>query len=459
MKKILIIDDDASLCYGMKRVLSGEYSVSTASSSEEAFEYLNRASFSLILLDYRLGSENGLEVLEKIKGLAHSPPVIMLTAFGTSNTVLDSFKLGAVDFLVKPVDYEELTACIEKYAQPEKAFCGEDALNLDDITDADNAFVGSSRKIRDVFKLIATVANSNTPVFITGESGTGKELIAGLIHERSHRRDKPFVVINCAAIPRELLESELFGYIKGAFTGAHQDRTGKFEAAHTGTLFLDEIGELPVELQSKMLRVLQNGAIEKLGSNKPVHVDVRIVSATNRNIDELIAKGEFRPDLFYRLNVVDIKLPPLRERKDDIPQLAAFFTAKYAREAEKSICCIDREVVDVFSAYPWPGNIREMQNVIKKAVILSSSNRITESDIQLTGQKTEQNGETVSALSDYLFAKFPSDTLNRSVEELEKILIEKSLLKNSNHLTHTAEELGITRVTLNAKMKKYGINI
>ncbi|QAR32639.1 sigma-54-dependent Fis family transcriptional regulator [Geovibrio thiophilus] len=459
MKKILIIDDDTSLCYGMKRVLSGRYSVSTVSSSEEAFEHLGNGSFSLILLDYRLGSENGLEVLEKIKELSRTVPVVMLTAFGTSDTVLDSFKLGAADFLVKPVDYEELTDCIEKYARPEKISCGEDALPVEELGETGSAFVGSSRKIRDVFKLIATVANSNTPVFITGESGTGKELIAGLVHERSHRRDKPFVVINCAAIPRELLESELFGYVKGAFTGAHQDRTGKFEAAHTGTLFLDEIGELPVELQSKMLRVLQNGTIERLGSNKSVHVDVRIVSATNRNIAELIAAGEFRSDLFYRLNVVDIKLPPLRERTDDIPPLAAFFAAKYSLEAGKSICCIDREVVDIFRAYSWPGNIREMQNVIKKAVILSSSNRITESDIQLAGQEAEKPESSSAAVWEYFFAKFPSDTLNSSVEELEKILIEKSLLKNSNHLTHTAEELGITRVTLNAKMKKYGINI
>ncbi|MGE4496453.1 MAG: sigma-54-dependent transcriptional regulator [Deferribacterales bacterium] len=459
MKKILIIDDDTSLCYGMKRVLSGRYSVSTASGSDEAFSHLGGENFSLILLDYRLGSENGLEVLEKIKEISPSVPVVMLTAFGTSDTVLDSFKLGAADFLVKPVDYEELTVCIEKYARPEKISCGEDALAVEETDEKGSAFVGSSRKIRDVFKLIATVANSNTPVFITGESGTGKELIAGLVHERSHRRDKPFVVINCAAIPRELLESELFGYVKGAFTGAHQDRIGKFEAAHTGTLFLDEIGELPVELQSKMLRVLQNGTIEKLGSNKPVHVDVRIVSATNRNIAELIGAGEFRTDLFYRLNVVDIKLPPLRERTDDIPPLAVFFTAKYAREAGKSICCIDREVVDIFRSYPWPGNIREMQNVIKKAVILSSSNRITESDIQLAEHTAEKSVNSATVLWEYFFAKFPSDTLNRSVEELEKTLIEKSLLKNSNHLSHTAEELGITRVTLNAKMKKYGISI
>ncbi|BAI80914.1 two-component, sigma54 specific, transcriptional regulator [Deferribacter desulfuricans SSM1] len=453
--RVLIIDDDSALCYGLKRLLSDSFDVHTALNGSDALDLVKKNKFNIIFLDYKLGEENGLEVLKAIKKIDANVPVVMMTAYGTSNLVLDSIKLGAVEYIVKPVEPEYIVEIATKIARIDnQEYCPENALKLDYESFSDEIFIGSSKAIRDIMVMVAGVAETNYPVLVTGESGTGKELIVKIIHKYSDRKEKPFIPINCAAIPEELLESELFGYEKGAFTGADKSKMGKFEIADGGTLFLDEIGDMPLDLQAKLLRVLQDGAIERLGSNKLKKVNVRIVAATNKDLKELIQKGLFREDLYYRLNVVNINLPPLRERKEDIKDLAVYFTIKYSKELNKSICCIEDEVFNILLEYDWPGNVRELENVIRKAVLITKDNLIKPEDIKI--DKIKSNNVYVT---EYFFNKYKDNLLVKSVEEIEARLIKRALKMNGYNLSKTAEILGISRVTLNAKLKKYEIKI
>ncbi|MGA1863271.1 sigma-54 dependent transcriptional regulator [Deferribacter thermophilus] len=452
---VLIVDDDSSLCYGLKRLLSENFEVHTALNGTDAIDLLKKNKFNIIFLDYKLGEENGLDVLRSIKSIDQEVPVVMMTAYGKNNVVLESIKLGAIEYIVKPVEPEYIIQIVNKFAQiRDHEICPKNSSKLDFDSFNDELFIGSSKSVRDVMIMVAGVAETNYPVLVTGESGTGKELIVKLIHKYGNRKDKPFIPINCAAIPEELLESELFGYEKGAFTGADKSKMGKFEIADGGTLFLDEIGDMPLDLQAKLLRVLQDGAIERLGSNKLKKVDVRIVAATNKDLKDLIQKGQFREDLYYRLNVVNINLPPLRERKDDIKELTIYFTIKYSKELNKNICCIEDEVFDILQEYDWPGNVRELENVIRKAVLITKDNHIKPEDIKIDKIKSYN-----VYVTEYFFNKYKDNLLVKSVEEIEARLIKRALKMNNYNLSKTAEILGISRVTLNAKLKKYNLEV
>lgn len=458
MKKIMIIDDDTNLCYSLSRSLSKKYNVITVQQARDAYNHLiDNPDYQLIILDLRLGKENGLHVLERIKKDFPNIPVVMLTAHSQSDIIMKSVQLGAEDFLVKPVDLAELTECIEKYALSASSKCAKGSLAVPPFSNQlSSAYIGSSRASRDVLKLIAAVAPTNTPVLITGDSGTGKEKVAELLVTYSNRSSEPFIVVNCAAIPAELLESELFGFVKGAFSGAVHNKTGLFEKADKGTLFLDEIAELPIELQAKLLRVLQNGMFQKLGSTEYIHIDARIIAATNKNIQHQIEQEQFREDFYYRLNGFNIHLPPLKERKKDIYPLSMFFIQLFADELCKQICCVDEDVFKLLESYDWPGNIRELQNTIKKALILASQNRLTVNDFQFGKSILQKNIPTSINILDYCIQNF-NGNIHKSVDWLEKQLIQAALTQHNHHLTNTADNLGITRVTLNTKIEKYNL--
>ncbi|WP_246798683.1 sigma-54-dependent transcriptional regulator [Deferribacter autotrophicus] len=453
--RVLIVDDDNALCYSLKRVLGDHFDVYTALNMDEALNHLKSIKFDIMFLDYKLGEINGLDVLEEAKKIDANLPVVVMTAYGTSNLILDSIKMGAIEYLVKPVAPDELIKIINKLKRTDLGeSCPENSYKIDDYEYHENIFIGSSPVMKDVMVLVANVARTDYPVLITGESGTGKELIAKIIHQYSKRSESVFIPINCAAIPEELLESELFGYEKGAFTGAEKGKLGKFELAHNGTIFLDEIGDMSIDLQAKLLRVLQDGTIEKLGCSKFHYVNVRIIAATNKNLKSMIREGKFREDLFYRLNVVNIHLPPLRERKDDIKELAIYFAKKYSKELNKRICCIENEVFEILKEYNWPGNVRELENVIRKAVLITRDNLIKVEDIKIDGEIEKKD---VQDITEYFTSKYKYNLLEKSVEEVEEKLIRKALKMTNYHLSNTAELLGISRVTLNAKLKKYGI--
>ncbi|MGC9062041.1 sigma-54-dependent transcriptional regulator [Calditerrivibrio sp.] len=455
--KILIIDDDKALTYSLNRVLSQDYEVFIGNNSKEALEILSKEHISFLLLDYKLSDEDGLEVLEKVKSIYPDLPSVMMTAYGTNNTLINAIKKGAEDFIFKPIEVDEIKAIINKYIDKDVPFSNQGYIKIPDYP-VDELIIGTSDEIKDILKMVANIAKTDTPVLITGESGTGKELIANLIQSNSNRSDNPYIVLNCAAIPFELLESELFGYEKGAFSGAFKSKPGKFELADTGTIFLDEIGELPFKLQSKLLRFIQNGVVEKLGATSFKKVDVRIIAATNRNLKELVEEGKFRLDLFYRLNVINIHIPPLRKRKEDIKHLLFYFIKKYSNEAGKNISYISSDVLNMLENYNWPGNVRELQNVIRKIIILAKNNCIDEDSIYFIKNSTSDCDLTSDNLIKWIFENFKTNTLNEFISYIEKKLIQEALKIHNGNRSKTAENLGISRVTLNEKINKYGLS-
>lgn len=458
MSKILIIDDDKSLCYSLKRVLENQHDIQTAYNSEEAFKALKSAPFDLVLLDYRLGKENGLEVLNSIKQMESDLPVVIMTAFGSSDIVIKSINEGARDYLIKPIEPNDLETVIQRYSKRSPDFCRDNFSFVTDFEFVPNTFIGSSRPVNEILKTVARVASTNTSVFITGESGTGKELVARLIHKHSSRCDKPFVAINCAAIPENLMESELFGYARGAFSGAYKTKIGKLEYADGGTVFLDEIGDTPFNIQTKILRFLQEGVIEKLGENVSKKLDVRVLSATNKDIAKMMDEASFRQDLLYRLNVVNIHLPPLRERKEDLKDLLIYFVRLYSDKLKIKIHCIDNAILDLLKSYDWPGNIRELQNVISGGIMLSSSGYLNKENIKIELKTESLEGDVEEFnLFHYFSSRFPNNILEKSIELVEKEILNKILRKNHFHLSRSADDLGISRVTLNTKIKKYQI--
>lgn len=446
MEKILLIDDDEALCYGIQRSLCSNYEVFTAQNPRRAYEILSQHKDIVIaFLDIRLGDTNGIDFLERLKKDFPEMPVIMITAFGTSDNVIESIKLGAKDFLTKPVDVEDLVECVEKYKKTPRINRDPNYISIGEVKQ--ETFIGISREIRDILKIVASVSVTKFPVLILGESGTGKELIANLIHKNSGRSGS-FAPINCAAIPRQLIESELFGYEKGAFSGATASKPGKFELAQGGTIFLDEIGEISKGLQSKLLRVLESSEIERLGGTKKIKLDVRILTATNKKVSELMDEIFFRPDLYFRISGVTIKLPPLRDRIEDLEQLVRYFISVFSNEYNKKITSFSKDALEKLRHYSWPGNIRELKNVINTAVMLADSYAIEEEHIKLNIEKVESNISEKNTLI---------GNLNSAVERLEKDMIIKALRENNYHLSNTADSLEISRVTLNAKIKKYNI--
>ncbi|MGE4319240.1 MAG: sigma-54-dependent transcriptional regulator [Deferribacterales bacterium] len=460
MHKILIIDDDEAVCYGLKRSLGKYYEIFTAMDLDGAYSLIKSEKFSLIFLDYRLGDENGLDVLRSIRELTKEIPVVMLTAHGSTELILDAIRMGAVDFLTKPAETKQLIEIIEKYSAS-SAYCfdNENFEILSEVPYNSEAVIAVSGEMKDVLKNIAIISATDTPVLITGESGTGKDVASKLIHRYSQRKDHPFININCAAIPENLLESELFGYAKGAFTGAYASNPGKFQMADKGTIFLDEIGDLPLPLQGKLLQVLQDGRIQRVGENTLKKVDIRIISATNRNLRRLVADGLFREDLYYRINAFSIEIPPLRSRVKDIWPSVLHFIKFFSESIGKNICCVEKSARETLESYRWQGNVRELKNVMAKAVAMANSGAVTK-DVMISalGTGSDSDCEPCRDVSGYFRTKFSENILVQAVEEVEESIIKSVLAECQNNNTAAAKMLGISRVTLYEKLKKYGLS-
>ena len=445
---ILLIDDDASLRRVIEYSLKERgYAVRTAESGEEGLLLFGSERFDAVITDITMPGMNGMEVLRKVQEASPGLPVIIITAYGTIESAVEAMKLGAFDYVTKPFpSRDELHLRLQKALQHQRLERENRSLRemVNDRFSFGNV-LGTSERTREVLDLAGRVAASDATVLITGESGTGKELLAKGIHLASARASEPFVAVNCAAIPENLIESELFGHVKGAFTGAVRDREGKFELAEGGTLFLDEIGDLRVDLQAKILRALQERTIDRVGGEKPVELDVRVIAATNRDLESEVRAGNFREDLYYRLSVVVLQMPPLRERKDDIPLLAEHFLKRFN---PGSAARLAPDALALLTAYGWPGNVRELENVMERASVLRRGETISRVDLP---EKLFRAAHDVKNI----ILNLPADGI--SLEELERDLIVKALETHKGNQTRAAEFLRITRPTLIYRMEKYGL--
>ncbi|WPJ97477.1 sigma-54 dependent transcriptional regulator [Coraliomargarita algicola] len=442
---ILIVDDEKNTREGLALALEEEYEVYMASGAEEAFNLMDAEVFDVVLTDLRMAGKSGLKVIDRAIALPNRPICIMMTAYGSVETAVEAMRRGAFDFLTKPVSLEKLEILIKRALQ--SRHIEEENVVLHERLDKKYSFdgiVGNSPGLTDVLDKVKLVAPSKATVLLEGETGTGKELIAQAIHQNSQRARQAFVPIHCAALAANLLESELFGHEKGAYTGATERRIGRFEAADGGTLFLDEIGEIDASTQVKLLRFLETRSFERLGSSKSVSVDVRLVCATNRNLAEMAKRGEFREDLLYRLNVVTIHLPPLRERQEDLPVLLNHYIDYFAEENELEPPELSEGALRLLRAYRWPGNIRELRNFCENTVVLKRGNQVTEYDLD---PKYHNQAVAVAMETPTLSS---SPTLSK--EENEKRLLRNALIKANGNRTHAAELMGISRRTLHRKL-------
>ena len=458
MPHILVVDDELSMRELLEVLLSKEgYTVSFAENGRNAVSMIEKTDFDLLLCDIRLGDITGLEVLKAAKAQNPDAVVIMISAYTTTEAAVEAMNQGAYDFVPKPFNNEELKQTI-KTALDLKTIEHEKEILDDELkrTLHFGKIVGNSPSMRHIYNLILQVAKTKTSVLITGESGTGKELIAKAIHEQSQRSEKPFVVLNCGGIPETLMESELFGHKKGAFTGATQDKKGLFEVADKGTIFLDEIGELTPPVQVKLLRAVQEHVFKAVGGNEDISVDIRIISATNKRLEDEVIAGNFREDLFYRLNVIEIKVPPLRERKSDIRLLAQHFLDKYSREMGKEITKMSSYAIDLLNKYDFPGNVRELENLLERSVALSTTNIILPDSLALSIHKRRW----IEGIKD---RRFDLDEVKNGVsldvimEEIEKAYLEKALDCTKGKKQEAAELLGISFRTFRYRLQKLAI--
>ena len=447
--KILVVDDDTSHRLMLKATLTDDgYNITEAENGEVAVRKVKQEFFDLIMLDLKMPKMGGIEALNHIKEVNPGIPILIMTAYASVQTAVEALKLGAFDYLIKPLDLDEVKLTLIKTLDYHKLKTENKSLKKRlSIEFSFSKIIGNSKKMLELFEVLALAAPSDTTMLILGESGTGKELIVNAIHQNSTRVNKPFIKVNCAALSDNLLESELFGHEKGAFTGAHARRLGRFEQAHGGTLFLDEIGDMSPITQTKILRVLQEGEFERVGGEKTIKVDVRIIAATNKNLEEEVKKNNFRLDLFYRLSVVPVNVPPLRDRKEDIPLLAEHFIKKYAEKNQQHIRKISPQVIDLFMRYSWPGNIRELENVIQRAVILCKEDTLMPEVLPAAFKNLTniQSHNSVDSL------------VGLSIKEVEKELILRTLEQTNHNITRTAEILGITRRGLQYKLNELGI--
>jgi two-component system response regulator PilR (NtrC family) len=454
--KILVVDDEQSMREFLDIMLKKEgYKVSLASNGEEVLKYIGKDIFDLVLLDIRMPKMDGITVLRKIKSTSPETVVIMITAYDSSDTAIKAMKEGAYDYIPKPFKIDEIKLII-KNALEKKHLQKENILLKQVVRDRyvfDN-IIGQSPKMLALYDLLEKVAPTKTNVLITGESGTGKELVAKAIHFNSPRKEKPFVTLNCGAIPEALIESELFGHMKGAFTDAIATKKGLFEMADEGTIFLDEISELPLMMQVKLLRVLQNREFKRVGGTEDIHVDVRIIAATNKDLEKAVKEKRFREDLYYRLNVIQIKLPSLRERREDIPVLAAHFLKRYSEELNKNISGISPEALHLFLNYEYPGNVRELQNIIERAVALGTEQELTAHNLRTY---LDEQIHTKKGMIDLDIPNEGID-LEKVVEDLERTLLLKALDKTRGIKKKAAELLHINFRSMRYRLEKYGLN-
>lgn len=443
MPKILVVDDELIVRESLLHWFEEEnYQVDTAESAEEALRKFQAGKYDVYLLDMKMPGMSGIELLEKIKQVDNEAIVILITAFASVQTAIKALKEGAYDYLTKPVDPDELNHIVEN-ALKHKRLTKENIQlkeNIDEIIKPDN-LIGESEEIKKIYSLINTVAPTDTTVMIRGESGTGKELVAKAIHINSKRRYFPIVTVNCGALAESILESELFGHEKGAFTGAHTKRKGKFEMADGGTIFLDEIGTISPKVQIELLRVIETKTFMRVGGNEQLRSDFRVIAATNESLEELVKEGKFREDLYYRLNVFSIFIPPLRERAYDIPILAYYFLQKLSTAMNKKVSGISEEAMKILTTYNWPGNVRELENAIERAVVITKSDKITPEDLPFQLYRD----------------MVVSDSEIKSLAGMEKMHIQRVLNENNWNISRSAEVLGIDRVTLYNKINKYGL--
>lgn len=448
--KILVADDETSHRQMIEAVLAAEgYEVTQAEDGQAAISAVEDRFYDLVIMDVRMPNVDGIQALQKIKQISPDIPVIIMTAYASVGSAVDALKSSAYDYLIKPLDIDELKILVDKalrhhQLEQENLYLKE---RLSDRFDFSN-IIGRSPSMTRLFETVALVAPSEATALIVGESGTGKELIANAIHQNSPRKDRPLIIVNCAALPETLLESELFGHEKGAFTGAITRKQGRFQLAHNSSIFLDEIAEMAPATQAKILRVLQEREFEPVGSTQTIKVDTRVIAATNKNLEGEIQAGRFREDLYYRLNVVTVDIPPLRQRREDIPLLADFFLKQYAQKNRRLIKGFTPRATDLLMRYEWPGNVRELENIIERAVIMSRGEMITPLEFPNDLQNLDE------ALKESRIDLTPG----RSLKEVEKVLILRTLEETGGNRTHAARILGISRRTLQLKLKEYGIN-
>ncbi len=465
MSTILIIDDDDQLRKSFERLLMEEgYSVESAPSGELGLDLVTEKVPDLVILDMRLPGMNGLETFHAIHKIEPKLPVIIMTAYGTTETAIEATKMGAFDYILKPFEVPDMLTVIRQALEAGRFMRSPVDMNAAPDNASHEAIIGRSKAMQDVYKAIGRVSPTDATVLIRGESGTGKELVARATYQHSPRASKPFLVINCVAIPENLLESELFGYEKGAFTGAFHRRVGKIEQANDGTIFLDEIGDMPSSIQAKILRLLQEKSIERLGGRETIPVNVRIIAATNRNLESALSEGRFREDLYYRLKVVTIWLPPLRERRADIPLLTAYFLSRYAVEVQMDNPGITEEAVKILKSHPWPGNVRELANTIQKTLIFNRGAPICPEDItqaisgSIPGKRDSAKADDKVIrqwIRKSLASKTTENIFDKCMDRFASMLISEALNLTGGNRSRAAKLLGLSRPTLHSKIEKY----
>ncbi len=474
---ILIIDDDSEIRYSLDRVLSqAGYQIIEAASGEEGIEIVRKQSPSIIFLDIRMGGMTGIEALQHLRSIDRQVPIILMTAFGTTQTAIEAMKFGAFDYVMKPFDPEKVISLAESalgaVQDMEQAGSYEPKLKSEDYKEG---IVGNSPAMQEVFKMVGQVAASGATVLISGESGTGKELIARALFQHSLRSGNPFIAVNCAAIPDNLIESELFGHEKGSFTGATTQRKGKFEQCDRGTIFLDEIGDMALATQTKILRVLQEGEIQRVGGSEMIKVDVRIIAATNKDLEEMVQEKTFREDLYYRLNVVRIRVPSLRERIEDIPDLVDYMLQILEKEKKAKVRKVSPEAMSVLCGYQWPGNVRELENTIYRSAVVAQGDailiknlpeeitkaaRIEKADTEEADISSKEKDETnsLSSALDSIFSTFKTEEEGTLLKRLEKEMINRAYSDKGEDEAATAKLLGITQTILKKRLKEFQLS-
>ncbi len=455
MERILVADDELSMREFLEILLQKEgYAVETVKNGEEAIERIKNSEYDLIVCDVMMPKGNGMEVLKSSKKVNPLTPVIMITAFASTESAVEAMKMGAYDYITKPFQVDEIKLIVSKAL--EKVYLVRDNIRLQKEVEHKYMFdniVGASPPMKEMFDLIRKIAPTRSNVLLLGESGTGKELVAKAVHYNSPRRDKPFVTVNCGAIPSELLESELFGHKKGSFTGAYNDKRGLFEVAHKGTIFLDEIGDTPLSIQVKLLRAIQEKAFKPIGGVEDVNVDARVIAASNRDMEKAIRTGEFREDLYYRLNVIMLRMPPLRDRQEDIPMLVRHFIKRFAAEIGKKVIDISPEAERLLVEYKWPGNVRELENAIERAVSLTTAETIAAENLP---ERIKTGG---GFCGDFAGLEFPEEgvDLDLLLAGMEREYIEEALRRSRNVKNKAAKLLGLSFRSLRYRMEKLGI--
>jgi two-component system response regulator AtoC len=462
--RVLIVDDEKNITFVVQAMLErAGFETIAFNDSAEAMDAIGSEDVDVVITDLYMPGPGGMEILEFCQKNHVQLPVVVITAYATVESAVSALKRGAFDFITKPFDQTELLSCVQKAVATHRQRLKEPIIFFSHAspppnspatpgTPAISSIIGSSPQMQDIFKVISKIAQSPSTVLVWGESGTGKELVAYEIHRQSQRVNKPFVKINCAAIPATLIESELFGYERGAFTGAVATKPGRFELAHEGTLFLDEVAEMPLEMQVKLLRILQEQEFERVGGINTIKVDVRIITATNKDLEAEVRLGRFREDLFYRLNVVPIHLPPLRDRKEDIDLLVRYFISQFNEKLKKSVTGLTPETLNALRLHSWPGNIRQLENVLERMILMTDESILNTGDLpeEFAGMITERSGESEEPSS-------LKQIVRKQTQSLERDLIEKALEETGGNVTRTAEKLGLSRKGLQLKMKELGL--